>query len=88
MEPDIASYTQTIYLIKTMPLFNMERIKLLTLFTFGKYQPILERYISRHTKDYYKPGDATVLFHNAYQETILKDFFLPIDKNFKHPLGW
>lgn len=85
MEPDLADFAVPLYAIKTRPLFDFERVKLLIKFSFGKYESSRRSYIERHEEDYYKPGDANVLFHYAYQETILKNIFPPIDNNYKHP---
>lgn len=72
MESDLADFAVPLYAIKNRPLFDFERFKLLMAFSFGKYESSRQSYIARHKDDYYKPGDANVLFRYAYQETILK----------------
>jgi len=71
MDPDLATYVDALFRIKTMPLFSLERIKILIAFTLGHYQPARQAYIAKHPNDYYKPGEGKPMFQHAYGETIL-----------------
>ncbi len=91
IDPDLAQYVDVLFKIKKLPLFDIERIKLLVWFSLGRYDKFKLAYISKHVHEYYQPNAeaAKTLFYNGYNETILKQILGSEKGNgFVHPLYW
>ena len=87
MDPDLAHYTDALFRIKTMPLFDPLRIRILIAFTLGRFEESRAAYITKHADTYYRPGSSAKMFRHGYGETFLAPVLgLREDEHYVHPM--